>query len=126
MSRYLRIEDGVAVEEFNTEEDIAQLFHPSLVWVECNNAEFGIGSNYVNKTFSHKSSDDESLELERMWRDAELVRSDVELYKAQDADPKSIGSVSDWRIYRKALRAWPESKDFPKTLFRPKAPDTKE
>lgn len=61
--------------------------------------------------------------LERDWRDMELVRSDIELNKVQDSDPKSSGSVSDWRSYRKALRAWPEQSNFPNKEFRPKAPD---
>jgi hypothetical protein len=60
---------------------------------------------------------------ERLWRDDELSRADVELYKVQDSDPKSTGSVSEWRNYRKELRAWPEHKDFPNKEFRPKAPD---
>lgn len=64
--------------------------------------------------------------LERNWRDMELVRTDFELNKVQDSDPKAVGSVSDWRNYRKSLRAWPEHQDFPKTEFRPKAPDNKE
>lgn len=62
-------------------------------------------------------------ESERMWRDAELERADVELFKVQDGDPKAAGSVADWRQYRKELRAWPEHKDFPSKANRPKAPD---
>ena len=60
---------------------------------------------------------------ERGWRNMELGRADIELYKVQDSDNKSTGSVSDWRSYRKALRSWPEHKDFPNNRFRPKAPD---
>ena len=126
MRRYLRIENQIAVEEINTEEDIGELFHPSLIWVECNNKEFGVGSHYSKNSFSNLQPVDESPALERIWRDSELLRSDIELYKAQDADPKSVGSVTDWRFYRKALRAWPESKGFPKEAYRPIAPDTKE
>lgn len=63
---------------------------------------------------------------ERLWRDCELVRCDFEVYKVQDSDPNAQGSVGGWREYRKALRAWPEHQDFPKTEFRPKAPDFKE
>jgi len=67
--------------------------------------------------------DDELYEGERFWRNGELTRSDIHLNKVQDSDPKAKGSVSDWRNYRKALRAWPESSDFPNKEFRPKAPD---
>jgi hypothetical protein len=63
---------------------------------------------------------------ERFWRDRELIRADIELNKVQDSDPKAVGSVLDWRTYRKALRAWPEDKNFPKQEFRPKSPASKE
>lgn len=66
----------------------------------------------------------EDLEVsERIWRDAELNRSDIELNKVQDSDPKAKGSVSDWRTYRKELRAWPENENFPDSSKRPVAPD---
>jgi hypothetical protein len=60
---------------------------------------------------------------ERSWRDFELTRSDVELYKVQDSDPNAIGTVSDWRNYRKALRAWPEHEHFPDKAYRPIPPE---
>ena len=60
---------------------------------------------------------------ERQWRDAELARADIELFKVQDSDPKAVGSVADWRQYRKELRAWPEHEGFPSKANRPKAPD---
>ena len=63
---------------------------------------------------------------ERSWRDVELDRADEELNKVQDSDPKARGTVSQWRDYRKALRAWPENPDFPEKSLRPKAPDYKE
>lgn len=59
---------------------------------------------------------------ERLWRNSELIRADLELNKVQDSDPKSIGSVSQWREYRKALRAWPESPYFPSKDKRPVSP----
>lgn len=54
---------------------------------------------------------------ERQWRDAELAKSDVELYKVQDG--RGTGLVSDWRDYRNALRDWPEHESFPEPAFRP-------
>lgn len=67
------------------------------------------------------------LELaERFWRNSELVRADVELSKAQDSDPKAVGSVTQWRDYRKALRAWPAEEGFPSPNLRPNPPDNKE
>lgn len=60
---------------------------------------------------------------ERVWRDKELLRADIELYKVQDSDPKAVGSVAQWREYRKALRSYPESEGFPNKDKRPVAPD---
>lgn len=51
------------------------------------------------------------MQEERIWRDAELQRADVELFKVQDGE--GTGLVSDWRAYRCALRAYPEQADFP-------------
>ena len=62
-------------------------------------------------------------QLERSWRNSELNRADIELYKVQDSDPKAKGSVSAWREYRKSLRQWPEHQDFPDNSKRPIAPD---
>lgn len=126
MSRYLRIENGIVVEEFETNQDIKELFHPDLIWIECEDTRFDVGSCYKNGSFFNEVKEDESSIIERFWRDSELLRSDVELYKAQDADPKSVGSVADWRAYRKSLRAWPESEYFPNVKYRPTAPDAKE
>lgn len=61
---------------------------------------------------------------EREWRNLELIRADIELNKIQDSDPKAVGSVGDWRLYRKQLRNWPQSPDFPDKYKRPVSPDT--
>lgn len=74
----------------------------------------------------YSESLEDKAERERGWRNKELSRSDIELNKVQDSDPKAIGTVSQWRDYRKYLRAWPEKPEFPQTAFRPKAPDNKD
>lgn len=38
MKKYARIEAGVVVEFTETDQDIGELFHPSLTWVECSGA----------------------------------------------------------------------------------------
>jgi hypothetical protein len=63
---------------------------------------------------------------ERSWRNNELARSDIELYKVQDADPSATGSVSQWRDYRKSLRDWPANPKFPSKESRPIPPDNKD
>jgi hypothetical protein len=58
---------------------------------------------------------------ERVWRNSELARADIELNKAQDGD--GVSTVKAWREYRKALRAYPNTEGFPNSELRPTAPD---
>lgn len=81
---------------------------------------------FSSQVWDGKKWSDSTAEVEfqeRLWRDSELDRADIELYKVQDSDPKAKGSVSEWREYRKALRAYPESEGFPNKESRPVAPD---
>lgn len=59
----------------------------------------------------------------RLWRDAELARADIELNKVQDG--MGIGTVTQWRSYRVALRNWPTTDGWPEST-KPAAPDYKE
>lgn len=52
---------------------------------------------------------DNTQVLERVWAESELIRARDELEKVQDADPKAIGTVGQWREYRKALRQYIEA-----------------
>lgn len=58
---------------------------------------------------------------ERSWRDVELDKADIALFKIQDGET-STSNEAAWRQYRKDLRAWPQSKDFPKVEKRPVSP----
>lgn len=62
------------------------------------------------------------LASERSWRNEELQVADIELLKAEDADPTSVGTPLQWRKYRTALRNWPESPAFPDITARPERP----
>ena len=57
---------------------------------------------------------------ERKWRDTELGRADLEIYKAEDIAGEF--NAQGWRTYRKALRDWPEHVDFPDSTKRPVSP----
>lgn len=54
---------------------------------------------------------------ERLWRDAELSKVDIEVNKATDEG--GIMAGSSWRTYRILLRDWPEHAEFPNSEFRP-------
>lgn len=96
--------------------------------------EFLLGEQSLGKTISADSNGfpvlvEEAIDysaVERAWRDSELDRADEELNKVQDSDPKAYGTVTQWRDYRKELRAWPEHAQFPTQAQRPKSPDFKE
>lgn len=123
MKKYARIVENTVVEVILTDQNIKDLFHKDLVWVEAS-AEVVEGYSYIDSSFMAPSISKEQSELhERLWRNSELFRADIELNKVQDSDTNSVGSVTDWRLYRKSLRSWPESPDFPDTTKRPAAPD---
>lgn len=54
---------------------------------------------------------------ERAWRNSELAKTDIELYKLQDG--METGSIEVLRQYRNALRKWPENENFPDSTYRP-------
>ena len=56
---------------------------------------------------------------EREWRNSELFRADIEIYKIQDG---GAGSIASWRAYRKLLRDWPQHPGFPNKIHRPSSP----
>lgn len=59
--------------------------------------------------------------MERAWRDSELARADIELNKSEDGD--GVATPAEWRAYRIALRAYPDTEGFPdNTQLRPIAP----
>lgn len=58
-------------------------------------------------------------ESARGWRDAELLKADIEVNKAADT---SNPTEQSWRQYREALRHWPASEYFPSQASRPIAP----
>lgn len=127
MRKYIQVVNNKIIEIFETDQDIKSLFHPSLEWIECKQADVKIGYVYNGAMWvDDVQQTTQDSELERVWRNSELIRADIELNKVQDTDSKAVGSVAAWRDYRKALRAWPENVNFPVKNSRPKAPDAKE
>ena len=45
----------------------------------------------------------------KSWRDGELAKADIEIYKLEDAG----GDTASYRAYRIVLRDWPASQAFP-------------
>jgi hypothetical protein len=92
---------------------------------EFSSTKDGYSRKFENGSFSWEVSpisEEQLREMEISWRNLELKRADEELNKVQDSDPKAIGTVAQWRDYRKLLRAWPDSDKFPNSQSRPKSP----
>lgn len=64
-----------------------------------------------------------AVQVEKFWRNAELLRADIELNKVQDG--VGVGTVAAWRTYRCELRDWPSNEKFPDSKYRPTSPDSK-
>ncbi len=111
MSVYIQIIDGVVVTVFPSEQDLE--FWPGTIEVEEDDLRYLKFIEYGKKA-----------PTERAWRNQELIRADYELNKVQDADLKAVGTVGAWREYRKALRQYPQHKDFPSPDSRPKSPES--
>jgi|SRR5215217_70534 len=45
---------------------------------------------------------------ENAWREAELASVPDQIAMIEDDDPAAVGTVEQWRTYRKALRLWVE------------------
>lgn len=71
-------------------------------------------------------TEEQAQQNEISWVSLEINRVRDELEKVQDSDPYSVGTVADWRNYRKLLRVWSTNINFPNKDFRPMAPDFKE
>lgn len=58
---------------------------------------------------------------ERAWRNAELKKVDIIIYKIEDSQLEGDGLP--WRMYRGQLRDWPASEFFPNPDKRPVSPE---
>ena len=69
---------------------------------------------------------DQLLAMELDWCRKELTRADGCINRAQDGE-SGVGTISDWRNYRKNLRLWAEMTSPPdQKSKRPSAPDSKD
>lgn len=84
--RYARIEDNTVMELFSTDKDISTLFHPDLVWVQCEDASVQTGYLYdsISGVFSPKPVDP------NIEKNARIVTIMAEL---DDIDLKSVRSL---------------------------------
>lgn len=106
--------------------DLVEVDYSDFVQYSLNPPPQGMGRSFVNNEFTWtvlQESIEQQIGQERSWILSEISRVREELEKVQDSDPKAKGSASDWRNYRKALRVWSESSNFPDKDKRPLSPD---
>ena len=73
-------------------------------------------------------SAEELEQVERVWRDAQLVKTDSLVVRhrdeVEDANTTTLTTEQyvELQAFRRALRSWPESGEFPLREHRPEAP----
>jgi hypothetical protein len=102
MSKYARIEQGVVAETFETEGDIATMFHPSIAWVLCA-GDITAGFIYDGTEFSPPVAveADASVAL-KLDAQALLDKSDNTVLRCYEA---GVSVPASWVEYRSRLRA---------------------
>lgn len=66
--------------------------------------------------FDHVAADAaQAIAEARAWRDGELAKADIEIYKLEDAG----SDTASYRAYRIVLRDWPASESFPDDAGKP-------
>jgi len=125
---YARIYEGAVVELFSTDGDIAEMFHPDLVWVDvtATNPKPEVGWLYDGENFAPPPgpSPEEITARNTMTRDSLLAMATARIAPLQDAvdlgmaTPDEEAALLAWKRYRVALNrldmtqnpvAWPEA-----------------
>jgi hypothetical protein len=91
---------------------ITQLVYDTLISEQSQGKIIIPDSNGYPISVERTISEDQINTLERVWRDSQLAKVDHEIDKIDDIDPKSQGTITEWRTYRKELRGYPESVGF--------------
>lgn len=98
MKTYARIQDGVVAELLDTDGDITQMFHPSLIWVEANN-DTEQGDLYDGSSFSRPIAPEPSPQYKTQFsvldfRDRFTLAEQIAIRQAQLTDME-VGLVYD-------------------------------
>jgi DNA-binding XRE family transcriptional regulator len=135
MKNFVRIENGRVVESLETDGDIAEMFHPSLVWLEISDSELTAVNAALaagKQVVLNQSGRPEAQELPkttftaeqlashaRALRDSLLAQSD---WTQLGDSPLSEPLKQSYKVYRTALRALPKQPGFPTAIVWPEAP----
>ena len=105
MAKYARIDNGSVAEIFETEEDITQLFHPDLIWVDITNVDPSpeYGWIYKAKKFSRPQIDYKLINDNRKQELRLSAESNISVLQyAADlemATPEESTLLTSWKKY---------------------------
>ncbi|UFH49935.1 hypothetical protein [Pseudomonas sp. KNUC1026] len=116
MTKYARIDQGVVMELFETEADIATLFHPDLVWVRCDGQQdVAEGWTYTSETFAPARVIDPATSVPELVSMMQLRLAMLNaglLDRAQAAVDGMTGEAGrttqiQWQYAQQVRRDWP-------------------
>lgn len=125
MKKYARIQDGKVAEIFETDGRIEELFHPSLVWVECGQT-VSVGDGYDGVAFVPAVVSAGSIGAPASWSALQaealgaLAESDITVLRCAEA---GVPVPQAWRDYRAALRAIVSAQSVSESTQLPTQPD---
>jgi len=105
MAKYARIDNGSVAEIFETEQDITQLFHPDLIWVDITNVEPSpeYGWKYNSKKFSQPQIDYKSINDNRKQELRISAESNIAVLQyavdLEMATPDESALLTSWKKY---------------------------
>lgn len=131
MRSYARIDGGIVVELFSTDGNIAEMFHPDLIWVEIPEGETPVeGWGYNGETFSPPSPpSDEQLAFAALTQRASLMEwASLQIAPLQDAvdldeaTAEETARLKALKQYRVALNRLEQQEGWPATIEWPTFP----
>lgn len=105
MATYARIDGGVVAELFATDGDIAEMFHPDMIWVDCSTVSgIAVGWTFEGQVFAPApgpSPADIQAALAAQAK-AALDTSDTTIVRCYE---HAVAVPAEWQAYRADLRA---------------------
>jgi len=106
MKTYARIQDSLVAELFSTDLDIAELFHPDLIWVDITDEANApqCGWSYIDGVFSEPAGPSAEFKWGQCQRLAQIAldESDLTILRCYE---RSIPVPAEWAAYRTSLRS---------------------
>lgn len=109
MSTYARIENSKIAEFFETADDISQLFHPSLIWIDVTNVtpapKIGWNASNDNGSWTFTEPLIDAVELWKIYQQNAkycLDKSDITILRCLEF---GVAIPAAWITYRNDLRA---------------------